>query len=103
MFKATLKLKRLRYRRKHAADARADSPRFDLKMNAAKAGAFTVSVAMRFWVCGKRTCRPVRDSRVLLVQVKDPVPASQPTTKTETKTEKTKPKTKAEKKPNAKP
>jgi len=76
--KSGLTLKQRHYRRKHAADKRADSPRFDLQLRGAQAGTFVVSVAMRFWVCAKRTCRPVKDNRTLTVQVTAPVPASQP-------------------------
>lgn len=83
--KQGLQLKRRRYRRKHAADKRADSPRFDLHLLAKTAGSYQLRVALRFWVCGKHTCRPVRDQRTVKVNTAEPPPpatqpaASQPT------------------------
>ena len=64
-----LELRRRRYLRRHAADARAASPRFDLAYRAARAGRYTVVVEVRFWLCRQRTCRPVRAKRRVGIEV----------------------------------
>lgn len=76
--KKGLALKRRRYWRKHAADKRADNPRFDLRLLAGNPGSYQLHVAVRFWVCGKHTCRPVRDVRRVNVTATPAVPASPP-------------------------
>jgi hypothetical protein len=55
-----VKLPRRRLSRDDAADPRADAPRFDLPFSGEAAGAYTLRADVRFWVCGKRTCRPAR-------------------------------------------
>jgi len=50
-----LDLPRKRYRRGDAADALAESPRFDL--------------SVRFWLCGRSTCWPVATERSVPVEV----------------------------------
>lgn len=75
--------RRHHYRRKHAADARADSPRFDLTLSPTSAGTYRLDVTARFWVCARYTCRPVRDRRTVAVTVTPPTPiapSSQPST-----------------------
>ncbi|MCG8416826.1 MAG: hypothetical protein MJE77_02640 [Proteobacteria bacterium] len=62
-------LSRRRYRRRHSVDARAATPRFDLAYRAVRTGRYTATVRMRFWVCGKRTCRPVRETRRVSIEV----------------------------------
>jgi hypothetical protein len=63
----TLKLPRLRYDRRQAADPAADAPRFDLKLTAPAAGEHTLAVDVRFWLCGKRACRPVHATRQVTI------------------------------------
>jgi hypothetical protein len=65
---------RRRYARKDAADPAADAPRFDVKLRARAAGEHTVTLDVRFWLCGKRVCRPVSTSRALTVHVPAPAP-----------------------------
>ena len=69
----TLELKRTRYDRRNAADPAADAPRFDLKL-VAKPGDHELAIDARFWVCGKRTCRPVRARRTVAVHAAEPAP-----------------------------
>ena len=69
-----LELPRRRYRRKDAADARADAPRFDLAFTATRAGVYTLTVDARFWVCAKHTCRPVSERRTVTIHVEAPPP-----------------------------
>src|SRR5262245_33494458 len=54
----TLKTPRVRYERRQAADPAADAPRFDLKFSAPEAGDHELALDVRFWLCGKRSCRP---------------------------------------------
>jgi hypothetical protein len=64
---------RKKYSRKHAADSRAQSPRFDLKMRStAQEGRFEVKLDIRFWLCRKQTCRPVRSKHTSTVVVASP-------------------------------
>ena len=65
-----LELPRTRYRRRHAADARADAPRFDLRYRALLTGEHTLSVRMRFWVCDARSCRPVDERRAVQISIR---------------------------------
>jgi len=71
---STLELKRTRFDRRNAADPAADAPRFDLKI-VAKPGDHELSIDARFWVCGTRTCRPVRARRTVAVHAAEPAPA----------------------------
>lgn len=61
---------RQRYLRQHAADSRADSPRFDLYYKALRPGQYTMNVELRFWVCGSVTCRPVRTTRAVRLDIR---------------------------------
>jgi hypothetical protein len=72
----TLTLPRTRYERRHAADPAAETPRFDLKFTAPTAGDHELVLALRFWVCGARTCRPVRASKTVTIHAT--VPAAPP-------------------------
>ncbi|WP_428261445.1 hypothetical protein [Haliangium sp.] len=67
-----LSLPRRRYRRRDAADPRAAAPRFDLAYRARAPGTYPVVVEAGFWVCARRTCRPVRFSRRVAVEVAAP-------------------------------
>jgi hypothetical protein len=58
-----------------AADPRAEAPRFELAVTAARAGRYTLRVEARFWLCGKKVCRPVRDAIDVPVTV-EPASAS---------------------------
>jgi hypothetical protein len=69
-----LALPRRRYSRKDAADARAEAPRFDLRARAIDPGSYRVAVDLRFWVCARRTCRPVSERREIEVEVMPPPP-----------------------------
>lgn len=69
-----LMLPRTRYTREDAADERADAPRFDLAVEGKTAGDYTLSLAIRFWVCRKKTCRPVDENRKVVVKVAAPPP-----------------------------
>ena len=66
----TLELKRTRYDRRQAADPAADAPRFDLRFSAPSAGDHSLAVDIRFWLCGARTCRPVRAKRTVAVHAR---------------------------------
>jgi len=70
----TLKLPRTRYERRHAADPAAETPRFDLRFTAPAAGDHELALELRFWVCGTRTCRPVRATQTIAVQAAAPAP-----------------------------
>lgn len=74
-----LGLTRTRYRRRHAADPRADSPRFDIRYRPTKSGSYQLKLALAFWVCGRHTCRPIRTTRAVTVSVstKKPTPPSE--------------------------
>ncbi len=67
-------LRQKRFSRKHAADAQAESPRFDLRYKAAAAGDYTVAIDARFWICRRYTCRAVRETRRVPVRVHVPAP-----------------------------
>lgn len=67
-------LPRQTYGRRHAADPRAASLGFDLAYRAERAGRYTMTVSLGFWVCGKRTCWPVRDTRRVQITVSPPDP-----------------------------
>lgn len=65
---------RRRYARRDAADPAADAPRFDVRLRARAAGEHTVTLDVRFWLCGKRVCRPIAVSRTVTVSVSVPAP-----------------------------
>jgi hypothetical protein len=64
-----LELPRRRYRRSDAADKLAESPRFDLAVRGRRAGRHRLLVSVRFWLCGRSTCRPVAAERSVPVEV----------------------------------
>jgi hypothetical protein len=64
-----LELPRKRYRRADAADALAESPRFDLAVRGRRAGTHRLLVSVRFWLCGRSTCWPVAAERSMPVEV----------------------------------
>ncbi|GAB4558657.1 MAG: hypothetical protein Tsb0020_03880 [Haliangiales bacterium] len=65
-----LVLRRQRYRRRHAADPRAAAPRFDIGYRVAQPGRYQVQLELTLWVCARRTCRPVRASRVVEIDAR---------------------------------
>lgn len=67
---------RRRYARRDAADPAADAPRFDVRLRARAAGEHAVTLDVRFWLCGKRVCRPIAARRTVTVRV--PPPADPP-------------------------
>lgn len=64
-----LDLPRRRYRRSDAADALAESPRFDLTVRGRRAGKHRLLISIRFWLCGRSTCWPVAAERSVPVEV----------------------------------
>lgn len=76
---AGLVLGKRRYRRADAADPQAAAPRFDLSYRGDAPGRYLVTVELRFWVCARRTCRPVRAVREATMEVTgEPEDESQP-------------------------
>jgi hypothetical protein len=69
-----LEVKRRRLTLVDAVDAAASSPKFAIRIGADKAGTYPVEVAVRFWLCAKKTCRPVRKSTTIDVVVGAKVP-----------------------------
>lgn len=70
----TLTLPRKRYGRKQAADPGAEAPRFDLRLVAPTAGDHELTVEVRAWVCARKTCRPMRTSRTVIIRAAPPTP-----------------------------
>jgi hypothetical protein len=75
---AGLKLSATRLTRSDAADPEADAPRFELGYTAELPGGYAVAIEIRFWICRKRTCRPVRETRTVDVAVAEPAPPPPP-------------------------
>ncbi len=71
-------LPRRRLQRRDAADAQADAPRFDLRFKARREGDHRLDVSLRFWVCARRTCRPVRAQRAVTIRARPPAPPPAP-------------------------
>ena len=71
-------LVRRRYRRADAADARAESPRFDLRYRAVTAGTYELRVDVRFWICRRYTCRAAHEQRTVPIRVVEPPPPTPP-------------------------
>lgn len=69
-----LELPRTRYDRRHAADARADAPRFDVRYRAVAEGGYELRMDARFWLCRTHTCWPVRAERRAAIAVRAPAP-----------------------------
>ena len=67
-----LGLTRRRYLRKDAADPAADAPRFDVRLRPRTPGDRAVTVAVRFWLCARKTCRPIQTTRTAIVHVPAP-------------------------------
>ncbi len=73
-----LALPRRRLQRRDAADAAADAPRFDLRFKARREGDHRLDVSLRFWICARRTCRPVRTQRSVTIRARPPAPPPAP-------------------------
>lgn len=67
-----LRLDRHRLRLADAADPAADAPRFEIRYAGEREGSYAVAIDLRFWICGARTCRPVRERRTVRVVVTAP-------------------------------
>lgn len=65
-------VKRRRLGRADAVDPDADEPRFAVALRADAAGDFTVKVHVRFWLCGRKVCRPIDARRSVAVAVAAP-------------------------------
>lgn len=63
-----LTLPKRRYRRSDAADARAADPRFDIKLTAPNPGDHALAIDARFWICRRRTCRPIRENLTVAIK-----------------------------------
>lgn len=75
-----LEVPRRRYRREHAADRRADAPRFDLAVRGAKPGTYALAIDVRLWLCRARRCHPARRAVAPVIEVQGPAapaPAAQ--------------------------
>ncbi len=70
-----IKIVKTRYRREDSADPQAESPRFDIRLRGTAAGRYEFRIDAFFWLCRKRTCRPVR--RQLTVSATVFAPASE--------------------------
>jgi hypothetical protein len=68
-----LGLPRRRLLRKDAADPAAEAPRFDVKVRARAAGEHALAIEARFWLCRRRTCRPVVARRMVTLTVPAPM------------------------------
>lgn len=66
-------IQKRRLARADAVDPDADAPRFAVAVRADAAGAFTVKVHLRFWLCGTKVCRPI-DARRTVAVVTTPPP-----------------------------
>jgi hypothetical protein len=69
---AGLAVKRRRLGRGDAVDPDADAPRFSIAVHAAAPGDYTLKLHLRFWLCGKQTCRPIDARRSVAVTVAAP-------------------------------
>ena len=69
-----LVLRKHHYRRRDAADARAADPRFDLAFRAEAVGDYKLTIDVQFWVCARRTCRPVKERVMATAKVVAPPP-----------------------------
>lgn len=67
-----LDFKRRRWERGHAVDPDASAPRFAISLRAAALGSHEVELALLAWSCQARTCKPVRTSRTVRVEVVAP-------------------------------
>lgn len=71
---AAIAIKRRRLGRADAVDPDAGAPRFSIALRSDTPGDFGVRVRLRFWVCGKRVCRPAEARRNVAIAVLPPPP-----------------------------
>lgn len=62
-------IKKRRLGRNDAVDPDADAPRFSVALRADTAGDFTIKVKLRFWVCGRKVCKPAEARRTVAIAV----------------------------------
>ena len=67
-----LKLTRTRLRLRDAVDPEAHAPRFEIPLVGERPGSYQLELDIRFWICARRTCRPVRERRRAPVEVVGP-------------------------------
>lgn len=73
-----ISVRQRRYQRGDAAEAEAAEPSFSIPVRAEVAGAYTLEVRVRFWVCTAKSCRPVDERRTIAVEVREPPPPPPP-------------------------
>jgi hypothetical protein len=69
---AAVAIRRRRLGRGDAVDPGADAPRFAVPVRAEQPGEHALTVRVRFWLCGGRTCRPIDVRRSALIAVTAP-------------------------------
>jgi hypothetical protein len=67
---ATIKKRRLL--RGDAVDPEADAPRFSINVRGDAPGEHLLTLRLRFWLCGQRTCRPIDVRRTATLTVSSP-------------------------------
>ncbi|MEM9489609.1 MAG: hypothetical protein AAGC55_10720 [Myxococcota bacterium] len=67
---------RRRYQRRHAVRAQSAAPTFELVYRAARAGRYTLTVEIHLWLCGAQTCRPVRATRRVQIELTERPPST---------------------------
>lgn len=73
-----LEVRRDRYERVNAADPGAEAPRFEMWVRAGSVGRHRLGVGIRFWLCRKRTCRPIERELEVAVVAAEPAPDAGP-------------------------
>jgi len=73
-----LEVHRNHYERSDAADPGAEAPRFEIRVRTASPGRYRLGVEIRFWLCRKRTCRPIHRELEVAVVAAEPAPDAGP-------------------------
>jgi hypothetical protein len=73
-----ISVRQRRYQRSEAVEAEAAEPSFSIPVRAEAAGAYTLEVRVRFWVCTAKSCQPVDERRTIAVEVREPPPPPPP-------------------------
>ena len=73
-----ISVRQRRYQRGEAVEAEAAEPSFSIPVRAEAAGAYTLDVRVRFWVCTAKSCQPVDERRSIAVEVREPPPPPPP-------------------------
>jgi hypothetical protein len=71
-------IKRHRIGRDDAVNPDADAPRFAIPVRVEAVGDYTVKLHLRFWLCGRKTCRPIDTRRAVAVAVVAPAAPAPP-------------------------